>query len=387
MDDPTLRAAFEALQRSEFGALVWDARWRVVAVTDALMTIFGGWVERAEPPLGVHLFATEWVEFQASRPGGPTLPSQREVFSHVAGALLGSTAGGREELLALIDPRLHDLLDGVKPERAPPVWAARVQVNFGDRTTAVDAYVSPLYDADGRWVGGTSITKPGIPGAILGMLALGDVALFERMLPLMRPSRRPAAILFADLESSTALARRLSTQAYFALVRRLIVRADESVVQAGGIVGKHVGDGITAFFLAEHAGSESRAARAAIQAARSMRRDAAVAAERSHLAPDQVILRFGLHWGQSAYIGRLLTSGRTEVTALGDEVNEAARIEGCAGGGRGLASKNLIERLDPEDAGALELEPERITYTVLTDLPTASDKARRDAPAIPVTDI
>jgi class 3 adenylate cyclase len=38
------------------------------------------------------------------------------------------------------------------------------------------------------------------------------------------------------------------------------------------------------------------------------------------------------------------------VTALGDEVNEAARIEACASGGRMLASKTLIERLDPNDA-------------------------------------
>ena len=219
------------------------------------------------------------------------------------------------------------------------------------------------------------------------MLALGDVAVFDRMLSLMRPARRSSAILFADLESSTALARRLSTQAYFALIRRLVVRIDESVVRAGVIVGKHAGDGITAFFLVEHAGSESRAARACIEAAQSMRGDAATAAERSQLAPGDVVLRFGLHWGFGTYIGRLLTSGRTEVTALGDEVYEAARIEACARGGRTLASKDLIERLDADDARALELEPDRITYTTLHDLPGVSEKVSRDAPTIAVADI
>jgi hypothetical protein len=68
-------------------------------------------------------------------------------------------------------------------------------VNFGDRTVAVDAYVAPVHDPEGRWVGGTMITKPGIRGAILSMLSLGDVALFERMVPLMRPARRPSAML------------------------------------------------------------------------------------------------------------------------------------------------------------------------------------------------
>jgi hypothetical protein len=98
-------------------------------------------------------------------------------------------------------------------------------------------------------------------------------------------------------------------------------------------------------------------------------------------------VRAGLHWGATLYIGSIITSGRTEVTALGDEVNEAARIEACATGGRVLASKPLIERLDPADAQTLGIDPNRITYTQLSELDTATDKARRDAPAIPVCDI
>jgi class 3 adenylate cyclase len=207
------------------------------------------------------------------------------------------------------------------------------------------------------------------------------------MLPLTQAARRPSAILFADLESSTPLARRLSTEAYFALIRRLVVRADESVVRAGGIVGKHVGDGITAFFLAEQRGSESAAARACLEVARDLRHDAAEAARRSQLQAEEVTLRMGLHWGAGAYIGRLLTSGRAEITALGDEVNEAARIEACAAGGRILASKTLIERLSPDDARALELDPARIKYTPLVDLPGASEKARRDAPVLAVASL
>ena len=82
-----------------------------------------------------------------------------------------------------------------------------------------------------------------------------------------------------------------------------------------------------------------------------------------------------------------MTSGRTEVAALGDEVNEAARIEACATGGRLLSSKDLIERLDPDDAATLGIEPDNFVYTPLAQLDTATDKARRDAPAIPVHDI
>jgi hypothetical protein len=56
-------------------------------------------------------------------------------------------------------------------------------------------------------------------------------------------------------------------------------------------------------------------------------------------------------------------------------------------GGRALASKELIERLESADAAALDLDPDRVTYTPLADLDTATEKARRDAPAIAVCDV
>ena len=52
-----------------------------------------------------------------------------------------------------------------------------------------------------------------------------------------------------------------------------------------------------------------------------------------------------------------------------------------------LASKPLLERLDADDAEALGLDPDRVTYTPLADLDTATEKARRDAPAIAVCDV
>ena len=52
-----------------------------------------------------------------------------------------------------------------------------------------------------------------------------------------------------------------------------------------------------------------------------------------------------------------------------------------------LASKDLIERLDRQDADAIGIDPGRITYTQLGALPTATEKARRDAPAVAVTEI
>jgi hypothetical protein len=68
-------------------------------------------------------------------------------------------------------------------------------------------------------------------------------------------------------------------------------------------------------------------------------------------------------------------------------MNEASRIEVCAVGGRTLVSKALIERLNRVDADALAIDNAPMTYTLLAELTTATDKARRDAPSIPVCDL
>ena len=232
------------------------------------------------------------------------------------------------------------------------------------------------------------MSKPSVGMSQLAAAAYtADPAHLERMQAVERPDRRPAAILMADLEASSPLARHLSTAQYFAFVRRLVRTEDQCIIDAGGIVGRHAGDGIVAFFLADTTGSDSAAARACITAARAVRDTLPDIAARSELSEAECSLRFGLHWGATLYMGRILTGGRSEVTALGDEVNEAARIEACATGGRTLASKSLIERLTVADAAALTVDTRRAIYTPLADLVTATDKARRDAPAIAVCEV
>ena len=55
--------------------------------------------------------------------------------------------------------------------------------------------------------------------------------------------------------------------------------------------------------------------------------------------------------------------------------------------GRAFASKDLMERLEAEDADALDIDPRHLIYTPLAQLPTASEKAWRDAPAIAICEI
>lgn len=248
--------------------------------------------------------------------------------------------------------------------------------------------ITRIRDDNGRLCGSVIVAKPTAGmSTLFGMVHDRDVPHLERMERLSRAGRRSAAILFADLEGSSSLSRRLSTARYFSLGRRLVSAADCSVVEAGGLVGRHVGDGVVAFFPSETFTSESAAARACIEAARSLRDAVSRVTLDAGLDADDVTLRFGLHWGAALYIGRITTLARMEVTALGDEVNEGARIEACASGGRTLASKNLVEHLEVDDAEALELDPDSMVYTALAELSTATDKARRDAPAIAVCEV
>lgn len=158
-----------------------------------------------------------------------------------------------------------------------------------------------LRDQSGAVHGTILLVRPALPAGIIAeTLFQRDPDYLQRMFAMSGARRRVGAVLFADLESSSALARRLSTASYFSLVRRIVRATAQCVVDTGGLVGRHV------------------------TAARAVRSALAEVARRTDLEPDEVSLRFGLHWAATRFMGAITTSARTEVTGLGDEANEAA---------------------------------------------------------------
>lgn len=128
-----------------------------------------------------------------------------------------------------------------------------------------------INDDDGRFIGVVWLYRGMLPDSLLHRLGRGDPRLYERMDRVSEPGRRTAAILFADLEASGVLSRHLSSRGYFDLIRDLTELIDSSVIAREGITGKHAGDGGSALFItADFGGSESAAARAAIEAARAI---------------------------------------------------------------------------------------------------------------------
>ena len=99
------------------------------------------------------------------------------------------------------------------------------------------------------------------------------------------------------------LSRRLSSRAYFELVRSLTDPIDSEVIRHGGIVGKHAGDGASALFLVEQLGNSRPTPPPAIASARSIRDGG------SRLGPPDVDVKVnvGVHWGATLMVGQVAT--------------------------------------------------------------------------------
>lgn len=388
--DPTLAAIAAAYEAAGACSRITDAEGSLVYLTREFLRWDSHRLVPTDPPQ--NWFGPEVTAYMQQAFGGHH--TRQHEFLLLGPWVLFGTPGGREVLRERVDPSLVDLVDDIDPAPPPMIWSGNhlegtgiTLRTFGERSD-ISIICLRINDSAGKYVGLVTDYRPTAGmSQVFSALQLADLRHVERMNAVARPGRRPGAVLFADLEASTPLSKRVSTAQYFAFGRRLVRGIDQCLIDHGGIVGRHAGDGVTGFFLAETAGSESTAARSCIEAARALPDVVAAAVERSELHDESVTFRFGLHWGARLYVGQIQTAGRSEVTALGDEVNDTARIEACASGARTLASKDLIECLTAEDAEVLGIDLRQTKYTLLAELPAATEKTRRDAPAIAVCEV
>jgi len=379
--DQRLEEIAEELARVRLAAELFDPDWRLVWVSDELKTLLG---ETDERRLGVgsHVLEARTNELWTQ---AATDESQMEwTRSNLPFVLAETPQEILEEALSGFEPGDARLSIDVDSRPAPPIWSYPIDYRRPGFDPMGISCVSVRVNApDGSRIGTGNVYAPALPSSIIDLVARGDERMFERMARLVKPGRREAAILFADMQASGALSRRLSSAAYFRLIAALTTAIDGVVGDHGGVVGKHGGDGVTAFFLAEDIGSPSAAVRAAIEAAGgigAVARDAAAGL----VDASEVPMNIGLHWSGALYMGQVVTGGRLEVTALGDEMNECARIQQTARGGAILASKSLIERLGSEDAAAVAIDPDAIGYRTVAELPGADEKSIRDAGGVAV---
>jgi adenylate cyclase len=136
---------------------------------------------------------------------------------------------------------------------------------------------------------------------------------------------REIAILFADLRMFTRMAERKLPYDVVFLLNRYFAAMGAAVERAGGRIDKFIGDGVMALF-----GVDSDAAtgcRRALNAARAMAEQLdELNRALAHDLDQPLRIGIGVHAGP-AIVGEMGYASATTVTAIGDAVNTASRLE------------------------------------------------------------
>lgn len=374
--DPRLESWKRILIEVRWAALILDGGWRLAWVSDELKKFLGEW-EEGKLGVGSHI-----VEAFAQEPWLRTVDPEGalNMFNDLMPYLMNDPEA--IEAANSLPPPLGELMVSVEPREAAELISSWFTYTPG--SYRVNLVGMLLRDDDGDPIGCVMTTTMDASPFMQSLLARGDEAMYGRMAELVEPGSRQAAILFADVEGSGDLSRRMPSASYFELIGDLTTAVDREVAAHEGIVGKHAGDGVSAFFLVNDLGSPSAAAAAAIVTARAVQDAATELSERlldNHL---QLRLRMAVHWGSNLYMGQIVPGGRLDVTALGDEVNECARMQESTPGGRVLVSKSLIELLDADDAKLIGIDVKALVYAPLKELESVTEKAVRDAGGLSV---
>jgi len=139
-------------------------------------------------------------------------------------------------------------------------------------------------------------------------------------------AEREIAILFADLRSFTQLSEKKLPYDLVFLLNRYFAETGHAVEAAGGRIDKFIGDGVMALFGLD-TGVEA-GCREALAAARQMsERMEALNRALVHDISEPLRIGIGIHTGP-AIVGEMGYGSAVSVTAVGDSVNTASRIEG-----------------------------------------------------------
>ena len=142
----------------------------------------------------------------------------------------------------------------------------------------------------------------------------------------------PMSMLFADIRGSTALSEKMSPTEFSQLINRFYTTATKIIIEEDGLVEKLAGDSVAAFWGAGFAGPNymGRTIKAAQNLSRNMERQ-------------QIPVGVGVHAGV-AYFGAMgAAGGLTEISAIGDEVNLAARLASQAAAGEIIVSEQALK--------------------------------------------
>jgi adenylate cyclase len=168
-------------------------------------------------------------------------------------------------------------------------------------------------------------TRPTQPVQVVPLLAVGTARDSHARAGYLQGREQEVAVLFADLRAFTSIAhQRLPYDTVF-LLNRYFRAMGMAVDAAGGHLDKFIGDGVMALFGI--GGGSQDACRRALAAARRMslnlqELNRSLAAE----LREPLRIGIGIHAGP-AIVGEMGYARATTLTAIGDTVNAASRLE------------------------------------------------------------
>jgi adenylate cyclase len=138
-------------------------------------------------------------------------------------------------------------------------------------------------------------------------------------------AEREVAILFADIRAFTAFSEKKLPYDVVFVLNQYFRTMGEAVERAGGQLDKFIGDGVMALFGIE--GDPEAGCRSALEAARRMALGLKELNENlKNDLPEPLRIGIGVHVG-SVIVGDMGYAGARSVTAIGDPVNTASRLE------------------------------------------------------------
>jgi adenylate cyclase len=142
----------------------------------------------------------------------------------------------------------------------------------------------------------------------------------------------PLSLLFADIRGSTSLAETLGTTQFSALIARFYNAVTDELIRANALIDRLIGDEVIALFVPVMNGDKH--AQAAVQAAKAILK----ATGHGRSTGPWVPVGIGIHTG-NAFVGSVGSSGVSDITALGDDVNLTARLASVAATGEILITE------------------------------------------------
>lgn len=147
-------------------------------------------------------------------------------------------------------------------------------------------------------------------------------------------------MLFADVRGSTALSEQMTPMDFQKLINRFYVGSTKAIAEEDGLVEKLAGDAVAAFWGAGFAGKNYVAR--TIHAAQKIQKS---------MEGPSIPVGIGVHSGVAFFGAMGSADGLVDISAIGDEVNAAARIASKAAAGEILISETALAQVHVDVSG------------------------------------